>query len=71
MLYNVFNPLTGQNTQCETKQDAVTLALEISRSILDRYHIVVNSINTDENGDQTWSIDYDIVSSITVDSSLN
>jgi hypothetical protein len=54
--YQVFNPLTGMHTACDTEDDMKKLVLDISQQIVDTYRVSVNQEITNENGDATWTL---------------
>jgi hypothetical protein len=54
--YQVFNPLTGSHTACDTEDDMKKLVLDISQQIVDAYKVSVNQEITNENGDAAWTL---------------
>ena len=52
--YQVFNPLTGTHTACDTEDDMKKLVLDISQQIVDTYKVSVNQEIGNENGDVAW-----------------
>lgn len=54
--YQVFNPLTGMHTACDTEDDMKKLVLDISQQIVDAYKVSVNQEITNENGDAAWTL---------------
>lgn len=52
--YVVYNPLTGQNETCETKEEMDDKLLDIANEVLKKHCPIVNEVHTNEEGDSTW-----------------
>jgi hypothetical protein len=52
--YQIFNPLTGTHTLCETEAEAKTLMADIANQIIERYPISVCRELSNELGHTTW-----------------
>jgi len=63
--FQVFNPLTGTHTMCETEQEARLLLVEIGKQILEMHKPTVCRELLNENGDSTWIPD-DLASTLIV-----
>jgi hypothetical protein len=53
-MYNVFNPLTGINTKCETVEEIKELTVSILEQYINEHQLVVNIIDVKANGDEEW-----------------
>jgi hypothetical protein len=53
-MYNVFNPLTGMNTKCETLEEVQQLTSDIINQFISQHQLVVNIIDVKANGDEEW-----------------
>ena len=53
-MYNVYNPITGINTKCETLEEVKELTSGIINQFIDAYQLVVNIIDVKANGDEEW-----------------
>jgi hypothetical protein len=54
MQYNVHNPFTGENTKCETLEEAGSLTTTLINKFISEHNLVVNVIDVLSNGDETW-----------------
>jgi hypothetical protein len=63
--YQVFNPLTGLHTYCETEELAKAAIAEISKQILETHKISVCREFSNEHGHTTWVAEQ-IVDPITI-----
>lgn len=54
--YQVFNPLTGMHTACDTEDEMKQMVLDISQQIVDKYKVSVNQEISNENGDVAWTL---------------
>ena len=52
--YQVFNPLTGQHTRCETEAEVKLVLIEVAKQILEQHCPTVVQELYNENGDTTW-----------------
>ena len=55
MQYNVHNPFTGINTQCETLEEATNLTSLVINEFIANHNLVVNIVDVQANGDATWA----------------
>lgn len=63
--YQVFNPLTGQHTRCESEQTAKELMLDFALQVVMTQKPTVAKEIVHENGDVTWEA-VDFVSQVKV-----
>jgi hypothetical protein len=54
MIYNVYNPFTGENTKVETAEEVNAIVSGVLKNFIDEHKIVVNVIDVQANGDETW-----------------
>lgn len=55
MSYNVYNPITNQNTTHETLEEVAVACKEVIQNMIDVTPIAVNVINVNGNGDTSWT----------------
>jgi hypothetical protein len=63
--YQVFNPLSGRHTRCDSEQEAKELLVTFVKEMIAQNLFSVNEEITHENGDVTWQ-PVDFVSQIVV-----
>ena len=57
--YQVFNPLTGKHTSCNSEQEAKNLLVVFVKEMIAQNQFSVNKEIPHENGDVTWeSVDF-------------
>ncbi len=63
--YQVFNPITGTHTRCESDVEAKVMLVEVAQQVLALHVPSVNQEIVHENGDVTWQ-PIDFVSQLVV-----
>lgn len=63
--YQVFNPITGTHTRCESDVEAKAMLVEVAQQVLALHVPSVNLEIIHENGDVTWQ-PIDFVSQLVV-----
>jgi hypothetical protein len=53
--YQVFDPLVGTHTECQSESEAKIKLAEIIQVLIQQHNFVINQAISNENGDTTWS----------------